>query len=161
MSALPFRVDTGDDPFVPMILNYSKKKNMLSAVFESSAVEPALLLAMTPEQAVTTVRGLTWMDMYRTGKVNALHLMHSEWKEKLTRETCRQLGITMKALIQTGLTWAIVARAGLKPKWYVEIVGATRIEDFESIPGELVSEVDWTQDEIEEALELPLGAILL
>ena len=182
------RVDLGTNAHVPLVFSYAKKASrsgFLNAL-TGDTVEPALLMSMHPLLVLQTYPTLKWIDLFRTGKVNAMHLVCGEWGSSLTPELAVRLGIRMETLIETGLTcvrcphgtvcvfssrvltrtvyactrWNAIALAGKKPEWYVTIAGAESLEEFDAIPGSIpLDQLNWTQDEIEASLKLPMGAI--
>jgi hypothetical protein len=156
----PIRVDLGTDNRVPLVFTYAKRQNGFLTKLAGETLEPALLLAMHPMRVIELMPRLQWVDLFRTGKVNAMHVVCGEWGESLTLETSKKLGITMETLVETGLTWSAIALAKKKPQWYADVVGATSLNDFAYIPGTMpLDTLDWMQEDIETALGLPPGAI--
>ena len=100
----PILVDTGNDSYVPLVFSYAKTSRGFLTKLAGDVVEPAMLLSTHPEYVIQNYRDIQWFDLFRTGKVNAFHVVCGEWGNTLTRETAEKLGITMESLIKTGLT---------------------------------------------------------
>jgi hypothetical protein len=143
------KVDFGNDPDTPILYKLERIGHVTS-----DDIEPLVILSKLPNYAVE--KGITWFEMYKTGKVTAVDLFMSDWSRTLTPGLCQSLHITMPILIQTGLTWSLIAKTKQPPQWFITLFGAT-LKDFDRVPGQVPIDFTWTKGMIEDAFDKPRG----